>query len=549
MSRKLQLLFLILFFSLPNSIYGDSNENIGPQSSENVLNSELSFFVLSDPIDNYTAIGCGDSFHNPCNSIQDAIYAFQNKTFFQSNDSNSQVVTLSTPFVLNLFGNTHFKSRTVSLDHLNIKFQSYYSNQVTIEGFPIPVESNFTKEPLFTVEFTDYTNIVFKNIIFSSFESSVVKVFFSNSSILFEKCTFVENTFNTGDGLIDYRSTSSRENKLISFINCLYVGQKGILGSITINNAKLFIFNSTFGSNKNLGFVLKNSDLIIDGSSFSANNIYKQSNGMLQGLFECENCYVTITGSEFINHELDVSLLYFKNGRVDISKSKILNNRNYIYYGDYIPGGLIFAQDLDMRIANSDFNSNTANYSILYSSGCQINIESGHFIDNQSFNKTIISIKDSEAFYKETIIRSSNPQNNIISISNSKATIDQSTILISKSLSKISAIECERSELFFIDSSIENYDNDENLVCNTGCLSYSKGNSTFTTVKRGKIQSSNSLLCPPKVRKLNGGAIAAIIVCVTAFIVIVVGVVFILKRKNIFIKQNYGQLSDDETPK
>ncbi|KAF2078351.1 hypothetical protein CYY_000335 [Polysphondylium violaceum] len=586
MYRKLHILLLLICTLLPTVVFGDEIDS-------NHEESELSFFVLSDPINDYNAWGCGDSMNSPCNSIQDAIYSFLNKTItpsesepedstpsssesslssssyssssqsssnsFPSMKRKNRALPKSTPFILNLFGENHFESHNIiHLDNLNIKIQAY-QDHVTIKGHT----SYVNPKPSFSISSTGLIFIKFDKIIFSDYVYNIIGVYGSSLSVAFENCIFQDNNFNgsgqTG-GPISYSSQiESQEHKHFSFSNCIYKNQKGYNGFFQLYNATVFIYNSSFIDNENFGFFLKDSHLTILYSIFTNNIINNQELNEVHGLIHCDNCRATIDNSNFYNNYVRNSLLYIINGSVDFGQTIFMNNTKSGYLD--IPEALVVFKDVNSRIHKSAFVINLSNNRIIYARGGKTNLESTGLVENESTGDTLIFIQDGQFFFRSTEIQidSDTKANSVFMVVRSRVTMDNMKIKVysNHSTMKTSIIECFRSELYFISSTIENYGDIQSLLCDseTDCLSLNNGNSTFSTYYGGKMESTHSISCRNEVQdenqddddiQLDDGTIAAIVVCIFAFVIIsVMSIIFFIKRNSSNQNKKYTKQIDD----
>ncbi|KAF2076147.1 hypothetical protein CYY_002554 [Polysphondylium violaceum] len=254
------------------------------------VDSSPTFFIKNINYINYNPIGCG-TIHHPCTSIQDGVYSFLNQ---------STTLNKNQSFIISLLPGIYYHSNissgiddSISLDGLNITLQSY-STPITISGAYRTLSS-----PLFSVlNSVQSQQIVFKNIIFDSFEFSPLIDVNSDdiTNVVFTNCSL--SNFQQQSNDHTFIKLSSTPDMLSLELNNCTIENNNVPSLIQLNNSIVSFVNTIFTNNTvpNTFIFIENSEILVLNSTFTSNF----------GYFFCFNSVLNYSNS-YIDSSLNIS--------------------------------------------------------------------------------------------------------------------------------------------------------------------------------------------------------------------------------------------------
>ena len=263
---------------------------------------------------------------------------------------------------------------TISLQGINLTSKSF---AFTIEGLnsSSTLEGNGGTGRLFTINGATSADVTFKNLIFSSFNTTLAGggVFFNNNAgatATFENCTFSGNSVTNGAGGGAIRSDNGTLNIIDSSFENNTSSDEG--GAIVANSGTITITNTLFKTNsaatKGGAIYTNNGDFTISGSTFYDNEttgagggsaFYVAGSGSTNSITKC-----TFFQNTTANTNQDYGTIRTDNGNTTVTNSLFYDNKTNNNTGGYSdwgsgPGGTqtfntSIAQWISTNVDNQD---------------------------------------------------------------------------------------------------------------------------------------------------------------------------------------------------
>lgn len=403
MKKLLLLEIIILFFisimsiNATDVINNDSldNDNINYESGELFLNNKLEtqYDAQKNELNNNPSNNFEKNLISTTSSNNDVVVTVSTYAQLDDKITHDARNTVGSSYTINLVKGTYNINRTLLWGSSNyIKNLTINGNGSTLNGQNTYQFMNLASQHHLTLK-----NMIIKNSVKGSTNSSSVVVMIGPGSLTIDNCTFSNNHGGMKGGVITNRGNTTVQNS--KFINNTVDVWGAVIWSTGEYGGNIKFINNTF--TKNIANYLNNNDktaliyTVSGGTAIISNNVF--TNNIGRCIHNYNNVQSIITNNRFISNNFTDYNIVIRGGIIDnyeASMNVINNTFNGITEGE-LRGGIIYNEIGVLLLKNNTFSNYHLAKGILSNQTCSkggviFNRNSSIEISNNIFNTNFI---------------------------------------------------------------------------------------------------------------------------------------------------------------